>query len=318
MPDEHQETPDSQGVVDSRTVWRRIATVAGRQHGAIARRQLLASGLSPKAVEYRLRTARLHRVHRGVYAVGHSRLSQKGRWMAAALTVPGAVLSHGSAAACWELRPGSGAIHLTASRRAAPGRSIVVHRRALPADERTIRGGVPTTSMARTLLDLAATEGERAFERALREATFRRLTDPLGIPALIARYPGARGTAVAARALEAGIYRKRTRSELENAFLDLLREWGLPLPETNAIVEVAGRRFEVDCLWRSRGVVAELDGYGAHLTPDRAEADRERDGLLQAGGMPVHRITSRRIERDADRLQAQLRAALGLSSRRQG
>ncbi len=75
-----------------------------------------------------------------------------------------------------------------------------------------------------------------------------------------------------------------------------------------------GRRFEVDCFWRSRRVVAELDGYGAHLTPDRAEADRVRDGLLQAEGIPVHRITSRRIERDADRLDAQLRTALGVGA----
>jgi very-short-patch-repair endonuclease len=117
---------------------------------------------------------------------------------------------------------------------------------------------------------------------------------------------------VAARVLDAGIYAERTRSELENAFLDFLRERGLPLPETNAIVEVAGRRFEVDCLWRSRCVVVELDGYGAHMTPDRTEADRERDGLLQADGIPVHRITSGRIERDANRLEVQLRRALGV------
>jgi predicted transcriptional regulator of viral defense system len=172
MPGECREAPNSQGVLDSRTVWRRIATVAGWQHGTISHRQLLAAGLSAKAVEYRLRSARLHRVHRGVYAVGHSRLSKEGRWMAATLTVPGAVLSHGSTAARWELRaPGSGAIHVTASRRAARRRSIVFHCGALPADERTIRGGVPTTTLARTPLDLAATKGEKAFERALREAT---------------------------------------------------------------------------------------------------------------------------------------------------
>ncbi len=235
--------------------------------------------------------------------------------MAATLSVPAAVLSHGSAAGRWELRsPGSGAIHLTAPQRAARRRAVVVHYRPLPADEHTIRGGVPTTSLARTLLDIAATEGAKAFERALREATFRRLTDPLGLPALIARYPGARGTAVAARALDEGLHARRTRSELEDRFLDYLRERRLPLPETNVQIEIMGRRFEVDCLWRSQGVAAELDGYGAHLTPDRAEADRERDGLLQAGGVPVHRITSRRIERDADRLDAQLRTALGVGA----
>ena len=235
--------------------------------------------------------------------------------MAATLSVPAAVLSHGSAAGRWELRsPGSGAIHLTAPQRAARRRAVVVHYRPLPADEHTIRGGVPTTSLARTLLDIAATEGAKAFERALREATFRRLTDPLGLPALIARYPGARGTAVAARALDEGLYARRTRSELEDRFLYYLRERRLPLPETNVQIEIMGRRFEVDCFWRSRRVVAELDGYGAHLTPDRAEADRVRDGLLQAEGIPVHRITSRRIERDADRLDAQLRTALGVGA----
>lgn len=235
--------------------------------------------------------------------------------MAASLTVPSAVVSHGSATGRWDLRsPGSGPIHLTAPQKAAQRPGVVVHHRRLPPDERTIRGGVPTTSLARTLLDIAATEGERALERALREATFRRLTDPVGLPVLIARYPGARGTVVAARALEAGTYAKRTRSELEDRFLDYLRERRLPLPETNVQIEVSGRRFEVDCLWRSPRVAAELDGYGAHLTPDRAEADRERDGLLQAAGVPVHRITFRRIERDAAGLDAQLRVALGVES----
>ncbi|HKJ35337.1 MAG TPA: DUF559 domain-containing protein, partial [Solirubrobacterales bacterium] len=183
---------------------------------------------------------------------------------------------------------------------------------ALPPDEITTRFRIPVTTVARALLDTAAAEGRSAMERALRQAQFRRLADPVGLPRLIERYPRHRGTAVARAVLAEGAYAKRTRSGAEDDYLDFARERRLPLPETNAIVEVEGRRFEVDGLHRAQKVIIELDGWGAHGTRERREEDLERDGILQANGYSTHRITPRRIRRDGDALERQLRLALNL------
>jgi very-short-patch-repair endonuclease len=310
MDGEGNAVPNRSVQLAARTRERRIAALAGRQHGVVGYAQLVGIGLSRHQIDLRVRSGRLHRLHRGVYAVGHDRVDARGRWMAATLTVPDSVLSHASAAALWGLRStASGFHHLTASRRATRP-ELIAHRRRLPAGERTDNDGIPVTTVARTLLDIAATEGAGCLERALREATFLGLTDPLGLPALLERYPGARGTAIAAGVLADGAYEKRTRSELENRFLDFLRERRLPLPETNATIEVGGQRFEVDCLWRRRALVVELDGYASHLSRGRAEADRERDGWLGARGLVVSRVTWRRLERDPGGLESQLRMAL--------
>src|SRR3954464_11500831 len=122
------------------------------QHGVIARRQLLAAGVSEKAIEHRLRTGRLRRVHRGVYAVGRPELTQHGRWMAAVLACGrGAALSHTSAAALWGIRPEhAGRIHVSlpdGRRPKQPG--IRTHRRARL--DATAKDGIPLTSPIATL-----------------------------------------------------------------------------------------------------------------------------------------------------------------------
>ncbi len=311
MGGECRERGSSSPQADSRATERRLAALAGEQHGIVALGQLRGLGFSLAQVKHRMRCGRLHRIHRGVYAVGHGALGSRARWMAATLAVPAAVLSHGAAAALWRLRGwGGGAIHITAAARTMQRGALRPHFRDLPYDERTVHDGIPVTTLARTLLDLAATEGSRALERALREATYLSLTDPAGLPALVARYPGARGTAAAAAVLADTTYVMRTRSELEARFLEFLRERRLPLPETNVGIEAGGRRFEVDCIWRGPGLVVELDGRAAHLSPSRAEGDRERDGWLGARGLIVSRVTWRRLARDPDGLESQLRMAL--------
>lgn len=275
--------------------------------------QLRQAGLSADQVTDRVAEGRLHRIYRGVYAVGHTDLSRFGVWKAATLVAPATALSHRPATGLWQMAsPGSGPVHITSPRRIRHSALLVTHQAHLPPDELTTLEGIPVTSVARTLLDVAATEGRRAFERALREAEFRRLTDPLGLPALLERYPRRRGTAVVRAALKARTYAKRTRSELEAAFLDFLVERGVELPDTNAVVEVEGHRFEVDCLWRAQSLVVELDGRAAHLIPERVEADLRRDGLLQASGFSVHRVSPDRLAGDPDGLESQLRTALHL------
>lgn len=290
-----------------------IARIASRQHGVVTLGQLLDLGLSVDHVKYRLAVGRLFRVHKGIYAVGRPELDTCGRWMAATLICPGGALSHRSAAeAIRLLRRTGGSIHVTAPRQVRVAAPILFHRRALPADELTTWEGIPITGLARTLFDLAATGGERVLTRALREAHFQGLSDRLSLHDLLGRYPRHAGTRAVRAVLERRTYLLRVRSDLEGDFLEFLSDRGLPLPETNAIVEVAGERFEADCLWRRQRLVIELDDYSTHGTPEAMEEDRRRDGLLQAAGWAVHRVTGRRLDLpDRDQLERQLSLALG-------
>src|SRR3954454_8663619 len=181
----------SGGEVTERSRDARIAALAGRQHGVVAGRQLRAVGVGPDAITYRRRSGRLHELHRGVYAVGHTVLSIRGRWMAAVLAAgPDAVLSHRAAAGLWGVRR-STALEITASRRIRHD-GIVPHRATLPSDEITTRAGIPVTTITRTIFDLAAVARFHDVEAAVNEAQYRELKDSLSLAALAARYPGRR------------------------------------------------------------------------------------------------------------------------------
>jgi len=179
------------------TVDRAVAELAGQQHGVVARRQLLAFGLGPGAIEHRIANGRLHRVHYGVYAVGYRSLTPHGRWLAAVLAAgPGAVLSHRSAAALWGLRPAAGRrIDVTVRRRGRRDRpGIAVHvTRELRDRDRAQRVSIPVTSVARTLLDLAGVIPERQLSRAFEEADRADLLDLDAIEDICLRGRGRRG-----------------------------------------------------------------------------------------------------------------------------
>ena len=198
-----------------------IAALAGRQHGVVARRQLVALGLGPDAIDQRLQRGLLHRLHRGVYAVGHPRVTREGRWMAAVLTAgPGAVLSHRSAAALWGIRPTASArIEIAVPKQLRPRPNLLPHCAVLPPDERTTRNGIPVTTAARTLFDLATVLKPNELERALNEAEIRRLPGP---QALLDRYPGHRGSATLRTLLLDA--RRSTRSPLETEFLEFVED----------------------------------------------------------------------------------------------
>ena len=304
-------TPNNSGSGESRRHPDRvIAELAGRQHRVVHLEQLLAIPLSRAEVEYRAAIGRLHQVLPSVYAVGPRRLSREGRLKAATLWAgPGAVISHRPAAALRSLLPAGELIHVTTPNRRRPRRGIVLHERRLPADEITTIDGIPVTTTARTLLDVAATEGRQAFERALRQADYHQLTDATPLPSLIARYPGGRGTAIARAAIDARRPTGHTESELEDRFVEFLVDRGLALPRLNADVCVDGRRFRVDCLWEAEGVVVELDGRRAHAG-ERADADAERDLILASAGLVVVRVGWRRLHDDPDGLEVNLRALL--------
>ena len=164
-----------------------------------------------------------------------------------------AVLSHLSAAALWRIRrwrDGNVDITMPGSRKPRPG--ITWHVTSLPADEITSVAGIPVTTVPRTLLDLAAILDQRGLERAINEAEVQRHTDPLSLPALLARYPRRRGTAAIRAILADGrIGAGVTKSELEERFLQFLTDRGLPRPELNVSIAVRGGFVEADCVWRS-------------------------------------------------------------------
>jgi hypothetical protein len=304
--------PDSGAERRTRGIDTAIAALAARQHGVVSRRQLAALGISRRAIGHRLENGRLHPLHRGVYAVGHRVLPQNAAYMAATLVADHAVLSHRSAAALWGIRPTERErTEITVPRALRSRPRLQIHQARVESDERTVRHGIPVTTPARTLLDLAAVLSPTRLERAVTEAEIRRLTSPTSLDALVARHPNRPGTA-AVRALldQDRIGQAITREELELRFLTFLDDERLPRPQTNAIVELSDRPRTVDCLWPGHRLIAELDGFATHGTRRAFEQDRARDRALQAAGYRTIRITWRHLAEDPRTLAAEIRALL--------
>jgi very-short-patch-repair endonuclease len=292
--------------LDKRSVDERILALGSRQHGLVRRRQLLALGLQDRDIGRRVRSGRLHRVHRGVYAVGHPRLTLHGRFLAAVLSYGNrAVLSHNSAAILWKLRPERGPrIDLTVSGGGGRARrgAIIVHRSPLPAEHVTVQYAIPVTTPARTLIDLADVLPRRRLERAIDEAAYLRLDLDALRP-----LPGRRGAGLLAKVLaehEPGS--TRTRSDLEELMILLCRRFGLPQPQVNTVV--AGH--EADFVWPKVRLIVETDGWGAHRRRTAFEHDRIRDAEHTVAGWRVVRITKRRLEREPGAVAEQLRRLL--------
>lgn len=279
----------------------------------MARVQLLDLGVSRRAIEHRLATGRLRPRFRGVYAVGHGAIGPRGTVTAALLAMsPGAVASHWTAASLWEIGEHPIAlVHITSTQPRRPQRGLVLHRGIPPGDETSILDGIPVTSVARTLLDLSATTGERTLKRLVKQAEFGRLTSICDLAQILDRYPRRQGRRGLARIVaQSGALEGPTRSELEDRFLEFCARNGLPAPETNVVLEVRGKRIEVDCLWREQRLIVELDGYRAHGTAIAFEDDRARDRALVAAGWIPMRATWSQLHADAPALAAELRMAL--------
>lgn len=282
-----------------------LADMADRQYGIVARWQLLACGAPPDAIDLRVRRRRLRRVHRGVYAVGHAVLRREGAWLAAVLALgPGrAHLSHASAAALWGLIGGSGGrIEVTVG--SDNGRSrpeLQVHRRAaLLPGETTVHRGIPVTTPARTLLDLA-TSRPRLVPRALAQAEVLRFFDLEALRWVTTAHRGRPGAPLLARLLDAADEPALTRSELEEAFLSVCAAAGLPRPRVNQLVE----GVEVDFHWPTARLIVEVDGYVFHSTRHAFERDRERDALTAAAGWrTLHFSRTQVIRRPAEIVEA--------------
>ena len=288
-----------------------IAALANEQHGVVARRELLAVGVAAHAIEYRLRERRLHRIHHGVYAVGHRTLTREARWLAAVLAAgPVAVLSHRAAAALHGIRPFDGLEVTVPAYRARRG--ITVYTSSLPKDEITTVSGIPVTGSSRTLLDLAAVLRPYQLERAINEAEVRRLHDALALPDLIARYPRRKGVAAINAILERDV--AFTRSDLEAFGRQFIREQRLPPARHNFVV----LGDECDCVWSDQRLILKVDGRATHDTAAAFERDRERDRILGAAGWHVVRVTWRQLHERPEAIAADLRTMLAAAPRPRG
>jgi very-short-patch-repair endonuclease len=295
---------------------RAIAALAERQHGVVALAQLCELGLSGSAVRARATAGRLHRVYRGVFAVGHPLLAREGRWMAAVLACgPGAVLSHRPVGALLDLRRWSGRPEVLVAPATHPRqRGIIVRRSELSAEEITRVGPIPCTSASRTLLDLATLLPPSELERVVERAERLRLLDLRAVSRLLERRRGCRGVARLRAAL--ALYEAdhvRTRSGLEQEFLRFCRRSGLPAPVVNATVTVAGGSLEVDFSWPERRVAVETDGYATHGTRAAFERDRLREQLLSGAGWTTIRCTWRQVANGSSELWCAIATALSPS-----
>jgi very-short-patch-repair endonuclease len=266
---------------------RAIARIAGRQHGVLSTAQLEAVGIQRPSISKRVAAGRLHRVFRGVYAVGHAGLSNEGRWMAAVLACgEGAVLSHRSAAELWGmLQVDGGPIHVI-TRRSAGRRhlGLCAHRSpSLTVHETTRYRAIAVTTPARTLADLSRVVSDGLVRKATRQAEYLRL--PLG-----------------------EIETDGTRSDLERSFVGLCRRHRLPTPEVNQRIGP----YTVDFLWRDERVVVETDAYATHRGRQAFEDDRARELYLHGLGMRVRRFSARQLEAQPKAVVAAIRRELAL------
>jgi predicted transcriptional regulator of viral defense system len=257
----------------------------------VASWQLLELGLNPRAIASRISIGRLHVVHRGVYAVGHKRITLRGHWMAAVLACrPRAVLSHRSAAALWGvLRWASGLIDVTTPRRG--GRSIPRVRRhrvrSLPPEDTTEGDGIPAMTVARTLFDLAEVLDHERLESAFEAAEREELLDMRAVVLTAARNPGRRAHKQLRALLPSLTTPAPTRAELKRMFNRVCRLADLPPPQVNVPVE----GFEVDAFWPAQRLIVEVDSWEFHKTRAAFERDRARDAALLVAGYRVVRVT---------------------------
>jgi very-short-patch-repair endonuclease len=276
---------------------RELALLARRQHGVVSIRQLLKLGYSHASVHRAMAGGRLHRLHHGVYAVGHTSVSLQGRCLAGVLAAgPRALLSHFSAAWLHGLLSTEPVpIHVTTPvPRKGRGSLRLHHSRTLGDTDRALAEGIPVTSVARTSLDLAPLVRFRSLRRALRRSEDLRLLDLDDFRSVLARNRGHRGAPTLERALVIYEPPRLTRSELERELVAAIEGMGLPQPSTAFVV--AG--YELDIYWPELRFAVELDVYATHGSHEPFEQDRLRDEDLKLAGIELTRVTGRRFERE--------------------
>lgn len=297
---------------------RSLAESAREQHGVLTASQLDALGLGPRGAQHRVANGRLIRVHHGIYAIGQPTV--EGRWMAAVMACgAGAVLSHRSAAALWNISEDPAAVEVTVpsrSGRARPG--IAIHRaEALDAPDVTVQLGIPCTTLPRTLIDLAAVGDRRTLERAIDRAEAVRSFDLDALYAALNRHRGRRGTYTLATILAEYSEPTMTASAAEERLLALLDSAGIPRPRTNAWIALdGGAGYSPDFLWDAARLIVEVDGRTYHARRSAFTHDRQRDRALALAGYETRRYAASELRSDPARVVAEIRAFLSPRPRR--
>lgn len=290
--------------------------MADRQFGVVARRQLLDAGLASNTIDRWATVGWLRRVHRGVYALGHRVLTTDGRRLAAVLACgERAVLSHGDAAAAWGLAASHGLrFHVTVPPtrvRAGPRPGIHVHVSRLGPGDITEHGGIPITSVARTLLDHASISTEKQVAGAVDMAITLDLFDQAAVDAVTGR-----GRAGSVRLKKVIATRHPSSHEVKSGWerdmLRMLDAHGLPRPEVNATL--ASQRISPDLLRRRERLAVEWDSWRHHRTRDQWEADHEKTVRLQRLGFRVLRFTWRQVRAEPELVIADIRRELSRTS----
>lgn len=291
------------------------AAIAAGQHGHITSAQLAFVGIGRDAIASRARRGWLHRAHRGVYLLGHPSTPEIGRLAGAILACgPLALLSHRAAAFLWGLLPLlPGPMDVSLPQRHGRNRpGIRVHRAAaLGRRDRRRRDGLPVTSPARTLLDLAESEPPAELEAALNAARTARLITQSELGVLLARSVGHRGLAQLAPLFRAQTTNEFSRSRAERIMRRLIERAGLPTPRRNVVVH----GHELDLFWPELALNVEVDGYTWHSTRSQLDSDRDRDTFLAAHGIQVIRFTRSQLLEPA-LVVARLSAAIALAAAR--
>jgi hypothetical protein len=287
-----------------------LAELARRQHGVVSLAQLTSElGYSRSAVTRAAAAGRLHRLYRGVYAVGHTSLSLQGRCLAAVLSGgTGALLSHHSAAWLWGLANWSPIPLSVTVRGPRAARSSIRLRRArgLFAEDRSEIDRIPVTAVPRTALDLAATLRNRQLLRLLERAEELRLFDFRCFDDLLARSRGHPGAGRLRSALASYRSPPFSRSGLERRFRELVLAAGLPRPRMGFVE--AG--YELDVYWPEVRFAVELDVYETHGSRQAFERDHVRQETLKLAGVEMVRITGARLDREPTEVIKRVRRLL--------
>jgi very-short-patch-repair endonuclease len=283
-----------------------MARIASAAHGLVTRPQLLRAAVTTAEIQQRLRTGALLREHRGVYRVGHRAPSMEARYLAAVLACGEGALLSGRAA--------GHLLGILKGRAPAPEVTTTTERRIKGVQTRRSRDlrpedgtrwlGIPVTTVARTLVDLAAVLPLGELARACHEAGVRHHTTPAQVDAVLARRPTSPGATKLREILRGDVH--VTLSKLEARFLARLREAGLPLPRTNR--PAGGRR--VDCRWAAQRLMVEVDSYRYHHSRHAWEQDRRREREAHARGDEFRRYTFGDVLEDPRLMLAELEALL--------
>jgi very-short-patch-repair endonuclease len=283
---------------------RLVGWLASRQFGVVTRRQLLDLGLSRHEVDGRIARGTLRAAHRGVFRVAGAPVTHESRVLAAVLSTTGTgVASHRSAAVLRGMLPErAGPVHVTVpgGDRGVPG--VVTHRSHSVGQVSSTRG-IPCTADARTLVDVAASEGAEAAHRAWTTLAGRRMLQPAAVERELRHRPRRRGSAAVRTLLERHreLVIGRTRSRLEVAALTMCSDHGLPRPRVNTLIRLTDVTYEADLLWEDGRLIAELDDWTTHGHAEAFRTDRARDFDTELAGWSTVRLLWHDVTVDAER-----------------